>query len=149
MKVSVIGVGYVGIVTGACLAELGNDVIFFDIDTAKLKAVERGEPEISEPGLKNLLIKNSDKISCTQTLSDALKGSDLTLICVGTPSYENGAANLEFVISACTEIGAIIKELNRFYSVVIKSTVIPVQRQICWDLLLKEHRINGSARDLA
>lgn len=125
MKVAVIGTGYVGAVTGTCLAELGNDITFVDIDERKLAMIRDGTPPVFEPGLAEILLKNRDRISATGDLALAVRRSDLTLICVGTPSNEDGSIDLTYVMGAAREIGAALAGCSGFHTVVTKSTVIP------------------------
>lgn len=125
MKVAVIGTGYVGAVTGTCLAELGNDITFVDIDERKLAMIRDGTPPVFEPGLAEILLKNRDRISATGDLAQAVRRSDLTLICVGTPSNEDGSIDLSYVAGAAREIGAALAGCSGFHTVVTKSTVIP------------------------
>ena len=83
MRISIIGTGYVGSVTGACLAEMGHDIIFVGRDTKKLDLIKSGKSPIYEPGLEDLLQKNRKKISVTTDLNDAVSHTDITFICVG------------------------------------------------------------------
>jgi UDPglucose 6-dehydrogenase len=124
MKVSVIGTGYVGLVTGTCLAESGNDVICMDIDGRKIDMLKSGVVPIYEPGLEELIKRNvlSGRLLFTTDIMSAVKKSDFIFIAVGTPPGEDGSADLKYVLGAAREIGA---SLNG-YKVVINKSTVPV-----------------------
>ena len=94
LKISVIGIGYVGAVTGACLAELGHQIIFVGRDQNKLDLINSGKSPIFEQGLDQLLQKNQKRITTTIDLPKAIHKTDLTFICVGTPSKIDGSIDL-------------------------------------------------------
>ena len=100
MKISIIGSGYVGIVTGIGFAELGHDVIFVDIDENKVNLINSGKPPIYEKGLKELMQKNKGRYYATTDYYEAIMNSEITFICVGTPSKEDGSIDLRYVESA-------------------------------------------------
>jgi len=125
MKISIIGCGYVGCVTGVCFAESGHEVALVDIDPAKVSAIRAGHSPVYEPGLEELIRKNYNRISATTDLQRAVKSTDITFVAVGTPSKDDGAIDLRYVLAASEEIGHALKEKNNFYVVVIKSTVFP------------------------
>lgn len=125
MKISVIGCGYVGCVTGVCFADLGHEVTLVDVDPAKLRAISAGRSPIYEPGLEDLIRKNRDRISATTDLRAAIRSTDITFVAVGTPSQEDGAIDLRYVLGACEEIGQVLKDKDTFHTVIIKSTVFP------------------------
>jgi UDPglucose 6-dehydrogenase len=85
MKISIIGTGYVGTVTGVCFAEMGHQIYFVDIDQKKLNAINSGKSPIFEPDLDKLILKNRKRITTTTDISEAVNQIDLTMICVGTP----------------------------------------------------------------
>ena len=122
MKVSVIGTGYVGLVTGTCLAESGNDVICMDIDARKIEMLNSGIVPIYEPGLEELIKRNVEhgRLSFTTDMAKAVRSAELIFIAVGTPPGEDGSADLKYVIGAAKEIG---KHLNGYKIVINKSTV--------------------------
>jgi len=124
MKISIIGCGYVGAVTGACFAELGNDVCFIDIDAKKIKKIESHRSPIFEPGLDAFLERNASHISTSTSISEGIAGSDCSFICVGTPSNEDGSINLTYIKSASEEIGDALCNMKN-HTIVVKSTVIP------------------------
>lgn len=127
MKISVFGTGYVGLVTGVCFAEMGNDVICADIDESKVAQLKDGISPIYEPGLDDKLKTNSaaGRLSFTSNLSEAIHSSDLLFIAVGTPSDEQGAADLSAVHAVAKVIGSEIKD----YKVIVNKSTVPVGTQ--------------------
>lgn len=121
-KIAIIGVGYVGLVTGTCLAELGNQVIGIDIDQKKIDNLKKGIIPIYEDGLTDLVKKNykSGNLSFTTNITEAVKKSDIVFIAVGTPPMPDGSVNLEYVKSAAESIG---KAMNGYKVIINKSTV--------------------------
>jgi UDPglucose 6-dehydrogenase len=122
VKVCVVGSGYVGLVTGACLADFGMRVVGVDKDAAKVETLRRGEIPIYEPGLKTLVAKNAEegRLSFTTELGPAIEDSRAVFIAVGTPPLPDGSADLTFIREVATQIG---RHLNDFKVVVTKSTV--------------------------
>ena len=122
MKVTIFGTGYVGLVTGACLAEMGNHVVCVDIDAAKVERLGRGEIPIYEPGLEPLVRRNhgEGRLDFTTDASAAIAHGDIIFIAVGTPPDEDGSADLQYVLNVARSIGA---HLDRYVVVVNKSTV--------------------------
>lgn len=122
MKITVIGTGYVGLVSGVCFSELGNEVVCVDNVTEKIEQLNRGEVPIYEPGLQELMIKNQaeERLRFTTNLMEAVQSSDIIMIAVGTPSLPNGQADLSYIEQAAIEIG---QSLNDFKVIVTKSTV--------------------------
>ncbi|MDR9817362.1 MAG: UDP-glucose/GDP-mannose dehydrogenase family protein [Candidatus Methanoculleus thermohydrogenotrophicum] len=125
MKISIIGCGYVGTVTGVCFADLGNDIVFYDIDMEKLDHLSRGESPIYEPALDDLIQKNRHRLTTTSDLTAAVRDTDITFICVGTPSREDGSIDLTYVLSAAATIGKALRETPDFHPIIVKSTVFP------------------------
>lgn len=121
-KIAVVGAGYVGLVTAACLAEIGNRVICIDSDPAKLAALAKGKMPIYEPGLAELVAGNrrAKRLTFTDSIRDAVKKSDIVFICVGTPARTDGGADLAAVENVATEIAS---ALNGYKVIVGKSTV--------------------------
>ena len=107
MKLSIIGTGYVGLVTGACLAELGNDVICLDVDVDKIERLRQGDIPIYEPGLEPLVKRNAQagRLRFTTDVAQSVAHGQVQLIAVGTPPDEDGSADLQHVISAARAIG--------------------------------------------
>jgi len=122
MKVTIFGTGYVGLVTGACLAEMGNHVICVDIDAAKIERLKRGEIPIYEPGLESIVRRNhaSGQLDFTVDAAPAIAHGEVVFIAVGTPSDEDGSADLKYVLEVARTIG---RHLDRYTVVVNKSTV--------------------------
>ncbi len=125
MNISIIGTGYVGLVSGACFAKLGHNVICVDIDKEKINKINKSIPPIFEEGLEEILKEYKDKIQATDDYIYAIENSDITFICVGTPSKENGEIDLTFVKKVAEKIAERIKNKNTFHVVVVKSTVVP------------------------
>ena len=124
MKITVIGTGYVGLVTGACLADVGIDVSCVDIDQKKIDGLKNGILPIYEPGLKDIVLRNFEKgrLHFTTDLSEGIKGSEAAFIAVGTPSGEDGSADLRYVLSVAKSIGNCMED----YLVVITKSTVPV-----------------------
>lgn len=125
MRISIIGTGYVGLVTGACLAEKGHEITCVDIDPARVGALNRAESPIFEAGLDDLLRRNvGQRLRATTELDAAVADSELTLIAVGTP-FDGNSIDLTAVLTAARQIGAAIKRKPAYHTVVVKSTVVP------------------------
>jgi len=127
MKIAVIGTGYVGLVSGTCFAEVGNDVLCVDLDESKIKKLQQGVVPIYEPGLDDLVKQNVDagRLSFTTSIDEAIGdgdgvNSDVLFIAVGTPPDEDGSADLSYVIDVARQVG---QRLNGYLLVVTKSTV--------------------------
>jgi UDPglucose 6-dehydrogenase len=125
MNISIIGTGYVGLVTGACLAEKGHQVTCVDINPDRVAALNRAEAPIYEAGLEDLLRKHVGKgLSATTDLATAVLNTELTLIAVGTP-FNGKEIDLTAVLGATKQIGAALKQKSGYHLVVVKSTVVP------------------------
>ena len=122
MEITVIGTGYVGLVSGVCFAEFGFNVVCVDNNLAKVESLQRGEVPIYEPGLDKLMKKNMDagRLTFSSSTKDSVKNADIIFIAVGTPSKEDGSANLDYVYSAVAELSDTV---NKDAVLVIKSTV--------------------------
>lgn len=127
MKVSVFGLGYVGAVCVGCLAHDGHDVVGVDPNPMKVASINQGRSPVLEADLSEIIAagRAAGRIRGVSTALDAVQSSDIALICVGTPSETNGSLNLSFVRRVCEEIGAAIRERDRFFVVVVRSTVLP------------------------
>ena len=128
MKLTMVGTGYVGLVTGACFAETGNDVVCLDVDAAKVEMLRRGESPIYEPGLSEMIVRNaqSGRLSFTTDKLAAYRHADVVFICVGTPSDEDGSADLQYVLRVAGDIAEAINAIGPTATpktVVVKSTV--------------------------
>ena len=122
MKITVVGTGYVGLVSGTCLAEVGNDVLCLDVDPAKIKILEDGGIPIHEPGLLEMVRRNvaAGRLKFTLDVEKAVAFGDVQFIAVGTPPDEDGSADLQYVVAAARSIG---KHMTNYKVVVDKSTV--------------------------
>jgi UDPglucose 6-dehydrogenase len=141
MKIVVAGTGYVGLVTGVCLAENGHNVTCVDIDESKVELMKRGISPIYEPGLQELLQKNykQGKLDFTIDYKKAYEGADVVFIGVGTPEREDGSANLDYVFSVCKQIA---ENVSKDCIVVVKSTV-PIGTNDRVEEYLKENLKNN------
>jgi len=127
MKIAVFGLGYVGAVTGACLAKKGHFVIGVDIDKRKVSAINKGHSPIIEKGLDSIIsrtVENKHFIAVTSAREAVLK-TDIGMVCVGTPSMESGAIDIEHLKTVVRQIGEAMNGLDRFYIIAIRSTVLP------------------------
>lgn len=128
MKLSIIGAGYVGLVTGACLAELGHDVLVMDIDQAKIVRLQKGVVPIHEPGLDRLVNKNilAERLDFTASLEEAVKHADIYFIAVWTPPLPDGRADLSAVEQAAQNLGELFTRLKVQNPIVITKSTVPV-----------------------
>src|ERR1019366_7199983 len=124
MKITVIGSGYVGLVSGACLAELGNDVLCLDVDPRKIAILQQGGVPIYEPGLEDVIKDNvaSGRLRFTTDVAESVAHGLVQMIAVGTPSGEDGSADLQYVIAAARNIGRTMSE----YKVIVDKSTVPV-----------------------
>ena len=122
MKITVVGTGYVGLVTGACLADMGNQVLCLDVDAAKVRALNGGHIPIYEPGLEPIVKRNRDagRLNFSTDVAAGVAHGALQLIAVGTPPGEDGSADLQHVLEAARAIG---RHMNEYRVIVNKSTV--------------------------
>jgi len=139
MKVMVIGTGYVGLVQGVCLAELGNDVVCVDLDETKIKKLNEAKSPIYEPGIEELIKKNLEagRIKFTTSLATNILDSEIIFIAVGTPPDEDGRADLKYVLAAAEQIG---KNLTHCQVVVNKSTVPIGTGQLVRETIAKHYK---------
>ena len=124
MKITVVGTGYVGLVTGACFAEMGHRVTCVDVDAEKVAKLKDGWMPIYEPGLKQIVLRNSEdgRLLFTTSLAEAMVEAEIIFIAVGTPSGEDGSADLQYVLAVAGEIGASLTD----YTVVVTKSTVPV-----------------------
>jgi UDPglucose 6-dehydrogenase len=124
MKIAVVGTGYVGLVTGSCLADVGMTVTCVDVDAKKIENLKNGVLPIYEPGLEDIVERNvkAGRLSFTTELDQALEGAEAAFIAVGTPPGEDGSADLRYVLAVAREIGERMKD----YLVVITKSTVPV-----------------------
>src|SRR5258708_28094266 len=127
MRVVVVGLGYVGSVCSACLASRGHTVVGVDTSAFKVDCIGRGESPIVETGLATLIAeaRAANRLTATTHIEAAMRGADVVLICVGTPSAEDGSLNLEHVKRACAEVGAALRGSQTFTTLVLRSTMLP------------------------
>jgi len=124
MKISVIGTGYVGLVTGTCLAEVGNDVLCLDVDVNKINILKSGGIPIYEPGLEDMVRRNvaAGRLRFTTDVAESAKHGQIQFIAVGTPPDEDGSADLQYVVAAARAIGQNMQE----YKVIVDKSTVPV-----------------------
>lgn len=137
MNITIFGIGYVGLVTGVCLADLGNQVICVDIDAEKINKLKKGEVPIYEPGLDKLLEKNFSRLEFTTNVPQVIEKSEIIFIAVGTPPNPDGSANLQYVREVAEEIGKNIKTPK---IIVIKSTVPLGTEEIVSEIIRKYYK---------
>ena len=127
MKVSVFGLGYVGCVSAACFAKEGHDVIGVDPNPVKVEMINRGESPIIEEGMTDLIktMVSEKQLRATNSPAEAVNQSEISLVCVGTPSKTNGSLDLKYVKSVCQEIGTALETKRGPHIVVVRSTMLP------------------------
>jgi len=127
MRVSVFGLGYVGSVSAACFAEDGHEVIGVDVAPAKVAAINEGRSPIVEKGLDDLIRDNAavGRLRATTNTAEAVRDTDLSLICVGTPSRKNGSLDLKYLERVAEQIGEALRDKDDYHVVVVRSTVLP------------------------
>jgi len=127
MKVAIFGLGYVGTVCGACFARYGHEVMGVDVNPLKVQMIAQGQSPIVEPELDVLLAEahRQGRLRATTEPKEAVDWADISLVCVGTPSNENGSLNLEYIYGVCRQIGEALRTKSDFHVVVIRSTVLP------------------------
>src|ERR1700722_14022618 len=124
MKIAVVGTGYVGLVTGTCFAETGNDVTCIDIDEKKIGKLSVGQITIYEPGLEKLFLRNlrEERLRFTTNLEEGVKDAQIIFLALPTPPGEDGSADLKYVLGVAGRLGTIIKE----YKVIVDKSTVPV-----------------------
>ncbi|MFK7924673.1 MAG: UDP-glucose/GDP-mannose dehydrogenase family protein [Bacteroidia bacterium] len=124
MKVAVVGTGYVGLVSGTCFAEAGNDVICVDNDQRKLAKLRSGQVTIYEPGLETIFERNTKegRLHFTDSLAEAVEHADIIFLALPTPPMEDGSADLKYVLGVASEIGTLLKD----YRVIVNKSTVPV-----------------------
>ena len=124
MKITVVGTGYVGLVTGTCLAETGNEVLCVDVDVAKVATMQQGNVPIYEPHLDVLFQRNikADRLQFTTSLHEGLDFGDIIFLALPTPEDEDGSADLSYVLGVADQIGKYISS----YKVIVDKSTVPV-----------------------
>lgn len=137
MKISIFGLGYVGVVSCACFSRDNHEIIGVDIEKTKVELINNGKATIIEEGLEEE-IQNSVRLGflkATQNYKEAIINTDVSFICVGTPSLPNGAINLAYIFQVVKRIAEVIKSKSTFHTVVIRSTVIAGTLKICREII--------------
>jgi len=147
MKVSIFGLGYVGCVSLGCLAQNGHDVIGVDKVENKVNLINSGRPTIIEKDIDKIILEQHEKkrIRATTDFEDAVLNSEISIICVGTPSSPEGHLNLDYIIKTAKEIGTAIKKKDSFHVVAIRSTVLPGTNQKVGEII---EEISGKKRNV-
>src|SRR3954463_7748316 len=127
MKVSVFGLGYVGSVSAASFAADGHTVVGVDVNPDKVASLNDGRSPIVEKGLDELIrtAVGDGSLRATTSTAEAVKATDLSLLCVGTPSRKNGSLDLSYLVRVCEQIGDALKDKDSYHVVVVRSTVLP------------------------
>jgi len=147
MKISVIGAGYVGLVTGSCFADLGNDVICVDNDVSKIKKLRAGKVPIYEPGLEEMIKLNAKegRLLFSSDVKEAVKKSEIIFICVGTPPKDNGEADLTFVEHVSRDIAVSMSS----YKLIVDKSTVPVNTGEWVEKTIKANNPNDVKFDVA
>src|SRR6185295_12438980 len=127
MNISIFGLGYVGAVTAGCLARQGHSIVGVDVHPQKVEAFNQGIPPIVEPGLEELMIiaKKKGRLRATLDCEEAINATELSIVCVGTPSLLSGALDLTFVRGVVQQIAAALRKKTANHSLVMRSTMLP------------------------
>ncbi|KAA3610956.1 MAG: nucleotide sugar dehydrogenase [Calditrichaeota bacterium] len=127
MRISVFGMGYVGCVSAACFADMHHEIIGVDVNLQKLDLIKKGQSPIIEPGLDELLAQviKTGALQVTDSAEYAIKNSDISMVCVGTPSKQNGSLDTHFLLRVMEQIGATLKSIEHYHVVTIRSTLLP------------------------
>ena len=127
MRISIFGLGYVGAVCAGCLSARGHEVVGVDISKEKIDLINAGKSPIVEPGLGELLSQGiaTGRLRGTTNFAEAIRDTDLSMICVGTPSKKNGDLELNYIESVCREIGFVLRDKTTRHTIVVRSTVLP------------------------
>lgn len=133
MKISVFGIGYVGVVSAACLARDGHDVIAVDVDPGKIASINAGRTPIVEEGIGELVaeVVAAGRLTATSDTYHAIHNTELSFICVGTPSAPDGSVGLKYVEEVCRNIGEALADKEEYHSVVVRSTCVPGSTETC------------------
>ncbi len=146
MKLAVVGTGYVGLVTGTCFADMGNDVICVDNDPKKLEMLQNRHVPIYEPGLERLFNRNIEKkrLVFTDDLKNAVENSDIVFLCLPTPQGEDGSADLKYVFGVADNIGEILKENgDSDFKIIVNKSTVPVGTSEKTTDIIKKHGVRN------
>ena len=148
MKVSVFGLGYVGAVTAGCLAELGHEIIGADVQQAKVDALNAGLSPIIEPQLDDMVRRGRQEghFRATTEAAEAVRESDVSLVCVGTPALESGRLNLDFVRKVSQQIREALRETGKEHVVIFRSTMLPGSTRVMAQTYFEDLRLTGRVR---
>lgn len=149
MRISVFGIGYVGCVSAACFAKAGHEVIGVDLNPTKVGIINSGKSPIVESGLEDLISEmvTANRLRAVTCPCDAIRETEVSLVCVGTPSNANGSLNLSHIQRVCEEIGAAMKSKNSRHTVVIRSTMLPGTIESVVIPTLEEHSGKQANKD--
>lgn len=149
MKLSIFGLGYVGCVSAACFAKEGHTVIGVDVNANKALMINTGNSPIVEAGIGPLLdeVVKANRLSASTDSAAAVRNTDVSLVCVGTPSNTNGSLDLRYVTRACEEIGAALKDKTERHIIVIRSTMLPGTIESVVIPTLEEHSTKRAGKD--
>ena len=127
MRISIFGLGYVGAVSAGCLAQDGHEVIGVDPMTTKVELMNKGQSPIIEQDIGEILAKvvQAGKLRATDDVESSVRDTDVSFVCVGTPSQANGSLELKYIRRVCEQIGSVLKDKDAFHTVVIRSTILP------------------------
>ena len=127
MKISILGLGYVGCVSAGCLSNNGHYIVGVDVEQNKIDLINQGKPTIIQKDIDKLIKDGIDKklLTATTDINDAVSNTNVFIICVGTPSSENGQLNLSYVYKVAEEIGTALKDKSSFHVIAIRSTIQP------------------------
>lgn len=148
MRISIIGAGYVGLVTGLCFSEMGHEVLCIENDPEKIDSLRKGRIPIFEPGIEGLLSEHVRKgrFRVEEDPREILQ-TEITFLCVGTPSRKNGEMDLRFLESAAVDVGGVLREKEGYHVVVVKSTVIPTTTETTIVPILEKSSGKKAGRD--
>jgi GDP-mannose 6-dehydrogenase len=149
MKVSVFGIGYVGTVVAGCMASEGHRVVAVDVAPDKIDAINAGRSPIVEPGMAALIEEavRAERLTATADVAQAVNATDLSFICVGTPSLPNGNLDLKFVLQIAADIGQVLRHKSDYHMVVVRSTILPGVMESAIVPVLRQHSGKEPGKD--